>query len=158
MHLEIERRFLASPSVLSSCGVGTEIEQGYLRADGRMTVRIRIANNAAILTIKGKRSGCCRLEHETLIALETAKTLLGRVPQHLKIQKTRYTVKIDHLVWEIDVFSGQNAGLILAEVEFDHPKRSIELPNWVIREVTNDPSYSNSHLARRPFSAWEMAA
>ncbi len=158
MHLEIERRFLVSPDALSYCGVGTEIEQGYLRADGRMTVRIRIANNAAVLTIKGKRSGCCRLEHETPIALKTAKTLLGRVPQHMKIRKTRYVVDVGELVWEIDVFAGQNTGLILAEVEFDRPERSITLPHWVVREVTNDPSYSNSQLARRPYSVWALAA
>ena len=158
MHLEIERRFLASPAALSYCGVGTKIEQGYLRADGRMTVRIRIANDTAVLTIKGRRHGCCRLEHEIPIALETAKILLGRVPQHMKIQKTRYMVEVDAMVWEVDVFSGRNAGLILAEIEFDHPERLISLPHWVIGEVTDDPIYSNSQLARRPYSLWDMAA
>ena len=158
MHLEIERRFLASPVVLSCCRNGTEIEQGYLRADGRLTVRVRIADGSGMVTIKGRRSGCSRLENETLVSLAGARALLTRMPPRMKLQKTRYEVEIDGLLWEIDVFAGANAGLILAEVEIDDPEQPICLPSWVTCEVTRDPRYSNSRLARCPYTLWAIAA
>jgi len=158
MHLEIERRFLASPDALSWCQNGTEIEQGYLRADGRITVRVRVAGNSGVVTIKGRRSGCSRLEHETPISLTGARALLGRIPPQMTVRKTRYAVEIAGLVWEIDVFSGLNAGLILAEVEIDDPEQPIALPAWITREVTRDRRYSNSQLAKCPYSLWAVAA
>ena len=158
MHLEIERRFLASPAALSWCRHGTEIEQGYLRADGRITVRVRIADDVGVVTIKGRKSGCSRLEHETLISLTGARALLSRIPPHMTVRKTRYAVDIAGLIWEIDVFGGLNTGLILAEVEMERPDQPITLPAWITREVTRDHRYSNSQLARHPFSRWPVAA
>ena len=158
MRLEIERRFLASPAALAWCGAGTEIEQGYLRADGRTTIRVRIAGETGIVTIKGRRSGFSRLEHETPVSVRAARALLGRIPPHLKVRKTRYAVEVSGLIWEIDVFDGLNAGLILAEVEIDDPDQPVTLPNWITREVTGDRRYGNSELAKRPYTLWAMAA
>jgi len=158
MHLEIERRFLASPAALSLCRVGTEIVQGYLRADGRITVRIRIADDDAVVTIKGRRSGCSRLEHETPVPLGSARALLSRIPPQMTVRKTRYAIDVAGLTWEVDVFAGLNTGLILAEVEIDRPDQPITLPDWVCHEVTGDPRYSNSRLARCPYSQWAAAA
>ena len=158
MHLEIERRFLALPAALTWCRRGTEIEQGYLRADGRLTVRIRIAGDAGVVTIKGQRCGCSRLEHETPVSLSGARALLARVPPGMRVRKTRYEVEIAGLIWEIDVFADANAGLILAEVEIDDPDQPISLPPWIAREVTRDARYSNSQLARRPYGSWALAA
>ena len=76
--------------------------------------------------------------------------LLNRIPPHMKVRKTRYEVEVGGLVWEIDVFAGLNAGLILAEVEIDDPDQAIAVPHWVSREVTWDARHSNSQLARRP--------
>ncbi|MEI6559681.1 MAG: CYTH domain-containing protein [Rhodospirillaceae bacterium] len=158
MHIEIERRFLVSPVVLSWCRSGTEIEQGYLRADGRTTVRVRIAGGTGTVTIKGPRSGCSRREHETPVCLSGARVLLSRIPPHMKVRKTRYEVELGGLTWEVDVFAGLNAGLILAEVEIDDPGQAIVLPHWVSREVTRDARFSNSQLARCPYTRWAMAA
>ena len=158
MHIEIERRFLVSPAALSWCRNGTEIEQGYLRADGRTTVRVRIADGTGVVTIKGQRCGYSRLEHETPVSLKGAQVLLSRIPPHMKVRKTRYEVEVGGLVWEIDVFADLNAGLILAEVEIDDPGQAIVVPHWVSREVTRDARYSNSQLARCPYTQWAMAA
>ena len=158
MHIEIERRFLVSPAALSWCRNGTDIEQGYLRADGRTTVRVRIADGTGVVTIKGPRCGCSRFEHETPVSLNAARALLNRIPPHMKVRKTRYEVEVGGLIWEIDVFADLNAGLILAEVEIDDPDQAIVVPHWVSREVTWDARYSNSQLARRPHSQWTMAA
>ncbi|MEI8394670.1 MAG: CYTH domain-containing protein [Rhodospirillaceae bacterium] len=158
MHLEIERRFLATPAALSWCRAGTDIEQGYLRADGRITVRVRIADETGILTIKGKRCGCSRLEHETPIALDRARAMLAGMPPQMRLRKTRYPIVFGGLTWEIDVFSDLNAGLILAEVEINHPDQPVVLPDWVTAEVTGDKRYSNSQLAKSPYGLWTMAA
>ena len=158
MHIEIERRFLVSPVALSWCRNGTEIEQGYLRADGRTTVRVRIADGAGVVTIKGPRYGCSRLEHETQVSPAGARVLLSRIPPHMKVRKTRYEVEVAGLIWEVDVFADLNAGLILAEVEIDDPSQAIVMPHWVSREVTRDARYSNSQLARRPYTQWAIAA
>ena len=158
MHIEIERRFIASPAVLSLCRTGTVIEQGYLRADGRVTVRVRIAGEAGVLTIKGRRCGCSRLELETPVPLAGARALLSRLPHHMKVKKTRYQIEIDALTWEIDVFEGSNVGLIIAEVEFERPDQDIRLPDWIVHEVTTEDRYSNSHLARTPYRLWALAA
>ena len=158
MHLEIERRFLASPAALPWCRDGVTIEQGYLRADGRLTVRVRIAGDSGMVTIKGRRSGCSRLEHETPVSLSGARALLTRIPPPMKLLKTRYRVDVAGLTWEVDVFAGLNTGLILAEVEIEDAAQPVVLPHWVGREVTRDPRYSNSQLARRPYCEWALAA
>ncbi len=158
MHLEIERRFLASSAALPWCRDGVVIEQGYLRADGRLTVRVRIAGDRGVVTIKGRRNGCSRLEHETPVSLSGARALLTRIPQPMKLLKTRYRIEVAGLTWEVDVFAGLNTGLILAEIEIEDPAQPIPLPHWVGREVTRDPRYSNSQLARRPYCEWALAA
>ncbi|MEI6986369.1 MAG: CYTH domain-containing protein [Rhodospirillaceae bacterium] len=154
MQFEIERRFLATPSALSLCHKGTEIQQGYLWADGWLTVRVRVAKGIGEITIKGKRFGCSRLEHETPIPLNCACALLGQIPGHRKLRKTRYKIEITGLIWEIDVFADLNTGLILAEIEMDSPDRPITLPPWIVYEITGDPRFSNSRLARQPYSLW----
>lgn len=158
MHIETERRFVASPKALSWCRGGTDIEQGYLRADGLVTLRVRIAGDTGSLTIKGRRYGCSRLELETPIPLMVARSILRQIPSHMKVKKTRYNVEINGLTWEIDVFGGSNAGLILAEVELDDPSQYIRVPDWAIHEITTEHRYSNSHLARNPYCEWAVAA
>lgn len=158
MHLEIERRFLASPEALRECVTGCSIVQGYLRADDRMTVRVRVAGDEGFLTIKGKRSGYVRLEHENRISLEMARRLLARLPAERVVEKTRYLVEVEGAVWEVDVFAGLNAGLIIAEIELDRPDRAFVPPDWIGEEVTQDRRYSNSGLARHPFSQWRLVA
>ena len=119
---------------------------------------MRVVGDSGVVTIKGRRHGCVRLEHETLVSLDGARALLGRLPPQMKLRKTRYEVEVGGLTWEVDVFGGLNAGLIIAEVEIDHPHRPLLLPPWIISEVTGDKRYGNSQLAQRPYGQWALAA
>jgi adenylate cyclase len=155
MAIEIERKFLVRDSGwrLTPGLVGTPYAQGYLTAVPERTVRVRIASEQAYLTIKGPSSGASRLEFEYAIPLADAETLLSlcELPA-----VTKYRYNIDHagLVWEVDEFLGANQGLIMAEVELSRPDQAVELPTWVGKEVTGDPRYYNTYLARQPYSTW----
>jgi adenylate cyclase len=141
-----------------SCSDGTRIIQGYFSTGTDQKVRIRIRGKSAYLTIKGKRQGIVRSEFEKTIPVSLAQAMLSRLPPEKLIEKTRYEIPHGELVWEIDVFEGRNAGLVLAEVELSHPEQPIALPAWVGREVTFDDRYTNSHLSEEPVSTWFQAA
>lgn len=158
MPLEIERRFLACPDALRHSAGGRRIVQGYLRADGRLTVRVRIDGGAGVLTVKGQRNGFARLEFEEPLSLAAAHNLLSRVPAEHRITKIRHHVAFDGHLWEVDEFDGLNAGLIIAEIELDRPDRAFALPPWAGPEITHDRRYGNSGLARNPYSRWTLAA
>jgi adenylate cyclase len=146
MPLEIERKFLATPSVLEHCREGVAILQGYLYLDPCLTVRARKAGARAFLTWKGKKVGSTRLEYELEIASALADFLLALVGPACRIEKTRYAIAYAGRTWEVDVFAGANEGLILAEVELDSPHDPVAVPPWIGREVTNDPRFRNSKL------------
>jgi adenylate cyclase len=162
MAIEIERRFLVRHAQAAVFGSGAthprQIRQGYFgRADG-LRVRVRIVADGsgqrmAVLTVKGRRRGICREEYERPVNLDLAEQALGALlPSHI-IRKTRYRACCrDGLIWEIDCFEGPNAGLVIAEVELANPKQRIELPSWVSEEITFNPRYGNSELARLPIS------
>lgn len=150
MPLEIERKFLVRADVSTLCVSGVRIVQGYLPGAGECTVRVRVAGPKAWLTMKGRRSGCCRVELEHEIGPALALELLEHTCGGVLIEKTRYCIPHAGLTWEVDVFAGANAGLILAEVELESPDQEVVLPEWVGPEVTSDPRYSNSALCRRP--------
>ncbi|WP_336488428.1 CYTH domain-containing protein [Methylobacterium nigriterrae] len=149
MQLEIERRFLTAPAVLGHCRSGIRIRQGYLHTDDESTLRVRIAGERSFLTWKGPRVGAMRTEDEREVPRATADFLFSLVPPDRILEKTRY--RIDHagLTWDVDVFDGALAGLILAEVELEREDQPVPLPPWVRREVTQDPRYRNSRLAGR---------
>lgn len=128
--------------------------QGYLPGDGLTTVRIRIAGDAAWLTIKGPTSGASRLEFEYPLPLDDAEQMLGELCGSEVIDKTRYKISHAGHIWEVDLFHGDNRGLVLAEVELDSESEAVELPPWVTREVTGDPRYYNVNLLRQPYSLW----
>jgi CYTH domain-containing protein len=147
MPVEIERKFIASPSVLTLCQSGTPLVQGYLVADGTDTIRIRQAGAHMLVTWKSPRRGISRDEIEFPIAPEDGAELLARLPAGRRLEKTRYRVEHAGAVWDVDVFGGDLAGLILAEIELDREDQPVVLPPWVEREVTADPRYRNSRLA-----------
>jgi adenylate cyclase len=154
MAAEIERKFLVANDSWRDGTPGQRIAQGYLSQDPDRTVRIRIAGENAWLTIKGRTEGITRAEFEYPISLADAQALLGLCLPSV-IDKTRYCIPFGDHVWEIDVFHGENEGLVIAEVELADESISPKMPPWVGAEVSADLRYFNSYLASQPFSTWE---
>jgi adenylate cyclase len=154
--IEIERKYLVtSLEFLNEYSIKNEIAQGYLSSNPERTVRIRIKGNKGFITIKGigSESGVSRFEWEKEIAAEEAKLLLKLCEKGV-IEKTRYEVKSGNHTIEIDVFHGENDGLILAEIELENENESILKPNWLGNEVTNDERYYNAYLSQNPYKGW----
>ena len=157
MGLEIERKFLVRDRSVVANLVGTEMRQGYLSVDPERTVRVRVAGLRGFVTIKGagSESGASRAEYEYEIPAPDAEELLDRLALRPLIEKTRYRVAAGDLVWEIDVFRGDNDGLVVAEIELPSETTEVALPGWVGEEVTGDPRYYNASLVSRPYRDWD---
>jgi adenylate cyclase len=151
--VEIERKFLINTEQWKPTGKGVEIKQGYLSVDSERVVRVRIAGEKAYLTIKGKPTGFVRPEFEYEIPGNDAEELL-RMCLDFPVEKKRFYEKKGGLTWEIDVFSGENLGLVIAEVELTSEDQKVDLPEWVGEEVSYDYRYYNSWLSSNPFSKW----
>jgi CYTH domain-containing protein len=147
MPVEIERKFIASPSVLAFCHSGTPLVQGYLYTDADNTIRIRQAGERMLLAWKSPRRGACRDEVEILLDPGDGAELLAGVPAGRRLEKTRYRVVHAGAGWDVDVFGGALASLILAEIELEREDQPVILPPWVGQEVTADVRYRNSRLA-----------
>lgn len=152
MALEIERKFLVKGGFKHEAHKSYRIKQGFLSSVPERTVRIRIREEQAFLTIKGKgnASGVSRYEWEKEIKLEEAKELLLLCEPGI-IDKTRYLVAVGTHVFEVDEFYGENQGLILAEIELSSEEESFEKPEWLGEEVSGDVRYYNSALRKFPF-------
>jgi adenylate cyclase len=154
MAYEIERKFLLiNEQWRDEVENSFTLRQGYLSTNPDATVRIRIKNEQATLTIKSKNIGIRRNEFEYQIPTEEAQQLLALCEGPL-IQKIRYTIYSGRHTWEIDEFSGDNTGLILAEIELTHEDDAFEKPTWVGDEVSGDVRYYNSNLVAHPFINW----
>ena len=151
--VEIERKFLIDTKLWKPTGTGTKIKQGYLSFDPKRVVRVRVAGENAYITIKGKPNGIVRTELEYEIPKNEAEVLL-KMCLDFPIEKTRFKESIGNMIWEIDVFEGENKGLVLAEVELADENQKIDLPNWVADEVSFDSRYYNAWLSGHPFSKW----
>ncbi|MCJ2086000.1 CYTH domain-containing protein [Methylobacterium sp. E-005] len=147
MAVEIERKFIAAPAVLAHCRSGTPMIQGYIYTDDANTIRVRQAGQHMLVTWKSPRRGASRDEIEFAIPPADGAMLLARVPADRRLEKTRFRVDHAGAAWEVDVFGGALAGLILAEIELEREDQPVILPPWVQREVTNDARYRNSRLA-----------
>jgi adenylate cyclase len=154
MGTEIERKFLVISDEWRSLGSGVAYAQGYLVTEVERTVRVRIAGTQGFITIKGATQGISRAEFEYEIPIEDARTLLENLCDRPWIQKTRYKIYADGLLWEVDEFAGENQGLILAEVELQAAEQAIALPAWIGAEVSHDSRYYNANLVKFPFSQW----
>lgn len=154
MGIEIERKFLVSGKGWQKGASVTRYRQGYLSFDPERSVRVRLAEDQAFLTIKGKSEGAARVEFEYPLPVADAVELLEGLCRKPLIEKDRYRVPYAGLTWEVDVFLGANAGLVLAEVELESADRKIELPPWVGEEVTGDRRYFNLYLVQYPYSTW----
>lgn len=153
---EIERKFLLnSTEFIQESSLQNRIVQGYLNSDPSRTVRVRIKGKKGFLTIKGKgnASGTTRFEWEKEIAVAEAELLLELCEKGI-IDKIRYEIPAGKHTFEVDVFSGENQGLIIAEVELSSENEFFEKPHWLGMEVTGDKRYYNSYLSENPFATW----
>ncbi|MEJ6004527.1 CYTH domain-containing protein [Paucibacter sp. AS339] len=152
MGIEIERKFLVQGQDWKQ-GSGQYLNQGYLSRDPARTVRVRIAGDAAWLTIKGASVGATRAEFEYAIPVSDAQALL-QLADGPCVEKIRRIVPHGGMNWEVDEFLGANAGLVVAEIELSSESQAFEAPPWLGQEVTDDTRYFNSQLAARPFTSW----
>ncbi|MCG6966970.1 MAG: CYTH domain-containing protein [Chromatiaceae bacterium] len=155
MGIEIERKFLLrSDAWRTQVSYSVRLVQGYLARGEHSAIRVRIKGDGAELNIKHTLDGINRLEYEYQIPVSDAREILDRVALRPLIEKTRHhVVRGDHL-WEIDEFYGENAGLVLAEIELGDPDEPFDRPEWLGEEVSLDPRYYNSNLSRLPYSKW----
>ncbi len=156
MPLEIERKFLVDANQITQLSLpsGKVICQGYIATQDKTAVRIRIQGPQAFLTLKGANTGATRVEFEYPIPVADAKSMLDQLCSGPIIEKTRYCIPFAQHTWELDIFHGDNQGLIVAEVELTDENESITLPPWVIEEVTGDPKYYNVNLLAAPYCSW----
>jgi adenylate cyclase len=155
MSFEIERKFLVrSDDWRQLATTQSNIRQAYLDSNAKASIRVRIRDNSrATLTIKSRPSELRRLELEYPIPVLEAEALM-QLRQGGVIEKVRYLVPRGELTWEIDVFSGENRGLVIAEIEMPDEHHRVELLPWIGTEVTERPEYYNSALVEHPFSTW----
>ena len=154
MPKEIERKFLVTGDGWRAKGAGKRYRQGYLSTVKERTVRVRTVDDKGFITVKGISVGAARSEYEYEIPAPDANEMLDRLCERPLIEKTRYRIPMAGVVWEIDEFAGENRGLIVAEVELESEEQQVSLPDWIGREVTDDPRYFNANLVAHPFTRW----
>ncbi|EKD84135.1 MAG: adenylate cyclase [uncultured bacterium] len=155
MAQEIERKYLVKGSGWKTMAKGIRYCQGYLSTAKERTVRVRTFDSKGFLTIKGISVGISRAEYEYEIPATDAESILKTLCEGPLIEKNRYKISHAGLTWEVDEFFGDNAGLVVAEVELSSENQKIDLPAWVGEEVTGDLRYSNSNLTKNPYKNWK---
>ncbi len=156
MALEIERKFLVCPAGLR-LPRGVRIEQAYFPIRNS-TGRIRVSDGRAWLTVKGPPRGIARTELEHPIPLPLARVLLSSLCNPGRVAKRRHKLRFGGRTWEVDAFLGLNRGLIVAEVELPRSNAAVRIPPWAVQEVTTDRRFTNSWLAKHPFTSWPTGA
>ena len=154
--IEIERKFLVTnQDFITQSDASFRIVQGYLNSNPERTVRVRIKGDKGFLTIKGKgnESGLTRFEWEKEITISEAEALLQLCEKGV-IDKTRYNVQFENHLFEVDVFFGENEGLIVAEIELQSENETFSKPDWLGEEVTSEEKYYNAYLSQHPFKTW----
>jgi adenylate cyclase len=159
MAFEIERKFRVSSAEWQRLASGrARIRQAYLPSEAGLSLRVRVKNDDyATLTIKSRESQLRRLEFEYPIPTADAEALMA-LRRGSAIEKVRHTIPWQGLLWEIDVFSGDNAGLVIAEIELRHEHQHFAFPRWLGEEVTEQARYYNRSLAQHPFCSWNDRA
>ncbi len=155
--IEIERKFLVtSPDFIKEALKKTRIIQGFLNTHKERTVRVRLKGDYGFITVKGlsDNEGLTRFEWEKKISKQEAEALL-KLCEPGVIDKTRYEVKVENHIYEVDVFHGDNEGLIITELELENENEVFTKPNWIGEEVTGNIKYYNSQLSKQPYKTWE---
>jgi len=155
MGIEIERKFLVDHKKWDQLNKteGNHYRQGYLLSNSEQTVRVRISDKQGFLNLKSKKSQVSRSEYEYEIPLEDGIEILNAFTKN-GTEKIRYRIPFAGKTWEVDVFLGDNAGLIVAEIELNSETENFEKPGWVSKEVTDDGRYTNASLSIYPFKEW----
>lgn len=154
MGIEIERKFLVTDDGWKEQGQGVQMRQGYICSDPSRIVRVRIEGERAMLTLKGKTIGISRGEWEYPIPVEEARELLDGLCEKPLIDKIRYRIPFGGFIWEVDEFFGENAGLVVAEIELESETQAFVKPDWIGAEVSEDRRYANANLFKHPFQTW----
>ena len=154
MAKEIERKYLVKLEAWKPQGTGKYYKQGYLNSQKERVVRVRIAGDKGQLTIKGITTGVTRAEFEYAIPTEEAGLMLDNLCEKPLIEKHRHKELHGGKTWEIDVFHGDNEGLVVAEIELTSEDEAFEHPGWLGEEVSSDPRYFNSNLLKNPYKQW----
>ncbi len=155
MGIEIERKFLVEGDGWRDQVIDEKrLKQGYLCTQENATIRVRIGGGRAVLNIKSATVGIRRAEFEYEIPLAEGEEILRAVARQPVIDKIRYRVRHGDHVWDLDVFEGENRGLVLAEIELASEDEPFELPEWAGEEVSGDPRYYNANLIRHPYREW----
>ncbi|MEE9344587.1 MAG: CYTH domain-containing protein [Methylococcales bacterium] len=158
MAIEIERKFLViNNSWKKYVTKSIPIQQGYFFHNDTVSVRVRVTDEEASLNFKSVSIGIQRLEYEYEIPVVDAWEMLKNLCQKPIIEKTRHLVPDNGHTWEIDVFEGKNAGLVIAELELENIEQRFNLPGWVDKEVTNDKRYYNHWLCKHPYQQWPQS-
>lgn len=157
MGIEIERKFLVKKDKWAQVVKAERslFRQGYILSDPQKTIRVRLTDTEAFLTIKGQTVGVARPEFEYNIPMEDARHMLDNFCIS-ELSKIRYFIPHNGHTWEVDEFLGQNEGLIVAEIELSSEDEQFSLPDWVDKEVTDEKKYSNSNLAVKPYGEWSI--
>jgi len=156
--IEIERKYLVNSRDYRSLAFSkSHIVQGFLSTHPDRIVRIRIMNDNAFLTVKGRSNtaGTTRFEWEKKIPVHEAKLLLELCEKEI-LEKTRFYIKMGGHIIEVDEFLGSNKGLVIAEIEIENEDENIQVPSWVGLEITGDIKYYNSQLSKCPFKEWKV--
>ena len=158
MGIEIERKYLVKLAEWQELEKpsGEFYRQGYLLTDPNKTIRVRQTSDKGFLTIKGISLGASRAEFEYEIPWNEARELLDQFAV-AELSKVRYKISVDNHIWEVDVFSGKNEGLIVAEIELSSEDENFTIPGWIDREVTGEEKYYNSNLVTEPFQDWKWS-
>jgi len=158
MKYEIERKFLVRNDDWKRLSTSrSEIRQAYLDDNPKISIRVRIRDNSfATLSFKSRPSSLRRLELEYPVPTLEAEALMPLRHGHI-VEKVRHIVPHGELAWEVDVFSGDNLGLVIAEIELPDEHHHVDLPSWIGPEVTGQAQYYNGTLARRPFNSWSKS-
>ena len=155
MGVEIERKFLVVDDTWRAvASPGMRYRQGYLSTDPNSSVRVRVSGDRAWLNIKSATVGVTRLEYEYEIPSADAHAILEELCVKPLIEKTRFIVEHDGRTWEVDVFEGDNAGLVVAEIELQAADEAFNLPAWAGEDVSEDVRYYNQRLVEHPYSSW----
>lgn len=155
MAIEIEHKFLIDSDLFQQLKHESKhlIKQAYLHNEPEKTIRVRMKDNQGFITIKGKSKGASRLEFEYEIPFNDAQELILNFGQNT-VEKYRYIIHFEGMIWEVDQFIGTNQGLWIAEIELKNESEKYMKPSWVLEDVTEDHRYANSNLALNPFTSW----
>lgn len=156
MGLEIERKYrVIDDGWRAQADTGEHFVQGYLCGDGPASVRVRIEGERANINIKAAMIGAARAEYEYAVTVADARQMLAELCIAPPVEKMRYRVLHGAHTWEVDVFAGANAGLVVAEIELQAADEAFDVPDWAGREVTDDRNYYNHALALHPYRDWK---